>query len=171
MARQAGNLRLEGTIDGLTFYRMSGVYYVRTKSSLNKKRVLRDPHFERFRECSKVFGKASKLASQLYRLFPKEMKKHGVHGKLTGEFNLLFREGKTAEHAIEIMMKKYLKIEIVKEKKETDRPTIKANHPPLSNLFINVQGILLNKNSIRLPLAPIIQREKSKPICVIGKKD
>src|SRR5436309_392521 len=100
MARQAGNLKIIGTIDGITFYKMKGDYYARTKSSLDRKRILKDPSFQRFRECSKVFGKASKLASQLYKLFPKEMRKHGVYGKLTGEFNLLFREGKTSEEAV-----------------------------------------------------------------------
>jgi hypothetical protein len=145
MARQAGNLKLEGTIDSLTFYRMNGIYYVRTKSSLDRKRILRDPRFERFRQCSKVFGKASKLASELYRLFPKEMKKHGVHGKLTGEFNLLFREGKTSEQAVEIMMKKHLKVEIIKERKEMVTNTNYTIQPSLSNSFINEQGKLLNK--------------------------
>jgi hypothetical protein len=148
MARQAGNLKIIGTIDGITFYKMKGDYYARTKSSLDRKRILRDPSFERFRECSKVFGKASKLASQLYRLFPKEMRKHGVYGNLTGEFNLLFREGKTPEQAVEIMMRKYLKFKIVQEKKETERATIKSIQPLLSYSFINEQGMLLYKKQL-----------------------
>jgi hypothetical protein len=148
MARQAGNLRIVGTIDGITFYKMKGEYYARTKSSLDRKRILRDPSFQRFRECSKVFGRSSKLASQLYRLFPKEMRKHGVHGKLTGEFNLLFREGKTSEQAIDIMMRKYLKIHIIEEKKETERITIKSIQPLLSYSCINEQGMLLYKKQL-----------------------
>jgi hypothetical protein len=150
MAQQAGNLRLIGTIDGLTFYKMYGKYYVRTKSSLDKKRILRDPSFEQFRQCSKIFGKASKLAKELYHLFPKENRKHGVFGRLTGEFNLLFREGKTAEEAILLMLKKYLKIEVVKEKKEEIIVANKINQPSLSKSFINEQGIMLVKNQLTI---------------------
>jgi hypothetical protein len=154
MARQAGNLKIIGTIDGITFYKMKGDYYARTKSSLDRKRILRDPRFERFRECSKVFGRASKLASQLYRLFPKEMRKHGVYGKLTGEFNLLFREGKTLEQAVEIMMRKYLKVVVIKEKKQINNPTINSVFSSLSNSYINNKGVLLNKNALASPSLP-----------------
>jgi hypothetical protein len=166
MARQAGNLRLVGTIDGITFYKMKGDYYARTKSSLDRKRILRDPSFQRFRECSKVFGKASKLASQLYRLFPKEMRKHGVHGKLTGELNLLFREGKTSEQAIEIMLKKYLNVVVIKEEKKKELPTIKAGNPILSNSFINDQRIQIDKEQSSI-LDKILYPNSQKPIPLI----
>jgi hypothetical protein len=154
MARQAGNLRIVGTIDGITFYKMKGEYYARTKSSLDRKRILRDPRFQRFRECSKVFGRASKLASQLYKLFPKEQRKHGVYGKLTGELNLLFREGKTSEQAVEILMRKYLHVKIVNEKKQINKPTINSTLSSLSNSFINNEGVLLNKNALASPSLP-----------------
>jgi hypothetical protein len=166
MARQAGNLKIIGTIDGITFYKMKGDYYARTKSSLDRKRILRDPSFQRFRECSKVFGKASKLASQLYHLFPKEMRKHGVYGKLTGEFNLLFREGKTSDQAIEIMMKKYLKVVVVKEKKETERKTIKSIQPLLSYSCINEQGMLLYKKQLILNCKSDIQASISPHLII-----
>jgi hypothetical protein len=38
MARQAGNIFIEGIIDDLSFYRMDGKYYVRLKSSLTGKK-------------------------------------------------------------------------------------------------------------------------------------
>jgi hypothetical protein len=166
MARQAGNLRIVGTIDGITFYKMKGEYYARTKSSLDRKRILRDPRFQRFRECSKVFGRASKLASQLYRLFPKEMRKHGVYGKLTGEFNLLFREGKTSEQAIEIMLRKYLKVLVVKEVKRKELPTIKADNSVLSNSFINDQAIQIDKEQSSI-LEKILYPNSQIPILLI----
>jgi hypothetical protein len=161
MPRQIGAIKIVGTIDGVTYYIMDGVHYVRRKSSLDRKRILRDPKFQRFRECSKVFGKASKLASQFYRLFPKEQRMHGVYGKLTGEFNLLFREGKTSEQAVKIMMRKYLKVVVVKVGKKKELPTIIADNSPLSNSFINKEGELLNKehsflipSSFEIPCSP-----------------
>ena len=148
MPQQIGAIKIVGTIDDVTYYIMKGVHYARRKSSLDRKRILRDPHFERFRQCAKVFGKASKLASELYRLFPKERKKHGVYGKLTGEFNLLFREGKTSEQAVEVMMKKYLEVKMIEEKKEL--ATNNTFQPPLSNSFINEREMLFNRNSFDL---------------------
>lgn len=163
MAKQIGAIKIVGTIDGVTFYIMQGVHYARRKSSLDRKRIIRDPRFQRFRECSKVFGRASKLASQLYRLLPKELRKHGVHGKLTGEFNLLFREGKVSEEAVEIMMKKYLNVEIEKEFKKKELPTFTAGNLYLSNSFINEQGILLYKNILESLSLPEIPAYNLKP--------
>ena len=162
MPRQTGLIKIVGTIDGVTYYIMKGEHYARRKSSLDRKRILRDPHFERFRECSKLFGRASKLASQLYKLFPKEMRKHGVYGKLTGEFNLLFREGKTSEEAVEIMMKKYLKVEMVKEDKKKELPTTLAGNPLLSNSYINVEGLHLNREQPVITNKPSILIPNSK---------
>lgn len=105
MARQAGPLYFTGTIDSLTFYKMDGEYYARKKSCLDKKRFYRDPAFARSRQSATAFGGASKLASAIYRHLPKEARKKGVIGKLTGQVGHLLREGKSPEEVKVILLK------------------------------------------------------------------
>ena len=67
MARQTGILPLTGTIGGITFYRMQGAYYARSKSSLDKKRIYRDKAFTRTLQNARWFGRAVTLAREVYR--------------------------------------------------------------------------------------------------------
>lgn len=67
MARQTGILPLTGTIGGITFYRMQGAYYARSKSSLDKKRIYRDKAFTRTLQNARWFGKAVEIAREVYR--------------------------------------------------------------------------------------------------------
>src|SRR3954466_7420376 len=67
MARQTGILPLTGTIGGITFYRMQGEYYARGKSSLDKKRIYRDKAFTRTLQNARWFGKAVRIAREVYR--------------------------------------------------------------------------------------------------------
>ena len=50
MARQKSVLKVQGTLDELTFYQKKGRHYVRRKSSLDGSRILTDPKFLRTRE-------------------------------------------------------------------------------------------------------------------------
>ena len=72
MARQAGNIFIEGIIDDLSFYRMDGKYYVRMKSSLTGVRFWKAKAFERSRESCRRFSKGNKLASKLYGMIEEE---------------------------------------------------------------------------------------------------
>lgn len=69
MAKQAGILHLTGTLGEITFFEQDGHYYARRKSSLDKKRILTDPQFERTRENSSEFGMASRGYSLLRQAF------------------------------------------------------------------------------------------------------
>jgi hypothetical protein len=108
MARQAGPIKIEGTIGNLCFYRMDGAFYVRQKSSLSRKRVLRDPEFARSRVAAGRFGVAVKLASSVYRRLPKVEKGHGVIGRLTAIANKLLCAGLDRETALLQMEQDYL---------------------------------------------------------------
>lgn len=66
MAKQIGLLKITGTIDGICFYRMDGVYYAREKSSLSAERVKHDPAFAETMRSAKRMGSASGIASVLY---------------------------------------------------------------------------------------------------------
>lgn len=57
MARLKSLLKIEGTIDGMTFYRNSaGEYLVKKKSEISKSRIENDPAFIRTRENGQEFG-------------------------------------------------------------------------------------------------------------------
>jgi len=108
MARQSGHIKLEGTIGGLCFYRLEGAYYVRRKSSLSRKRVLKDPCFARSRAAAERFGTAVKLAAQVYRRLRPEDKGHGVIGRVTAAANGLLCAGHEREAVLLLLEKQYL---------------------------------------------------------------
>jgi hypothetical protein len=77
MAKQVGDIIIIGTIDDITFYVMEGKGYARKKSRLTGKRVKKDPKFKRTMQSAHRLGRASQLASKVYRSLPKE--RVGVH--------------------------------------------------------------------------------------------
>lgn len=60
MAKNNSFIKLDGTLDGLTFYRANGENFVRTKSRISKKRIMNDNAFKRTRENMREFGGAAK---------------------------------------------------------------------------------------------------------------
>ncbi len=56
MAKSNGILKIEGTIEDLTFYKKDGVNYVRRKGGIPKDRIMNDPAFARTRENGSEFG-------------------------------------------------------------------------------------------------------------------
>jgi hypothetical protein len=101
MAKQCGPTPVVGTIGGLTYYQMMGVFYVRSRTSLNRKRIKRDPAFARFRANGQLFGQASRIASRLYRLLPKQERQHGRFGLLTIEVKKYLEQGYTVEQLLQ----------------------------------------------------------------------
>ena len=69
MARNTSFIRLEGTLDGLTFYRKDGDNVVKTKSSVSKNRIMNDPVYKRTRENMTEFGGASKVGKTFRNAF------------------------------------------------------------------------------------------------------
>jgi hypothetical protein len=104
MAKQAGELFIEGTIDDLTFYKMDGKYYLRMKSSLTGKKFWRNKAFERSRASCKRFSEGNKLASKLYRMIEKEKKFYTLFCFLKKRAILLLKEGKNLTEAEEVLM-------------------------------------------------------------------
>jgi hypothetical protein len=99
MAKQTGIFKIIGTIGDITFYEMDGEFYARKKSSLDGKRVKKDPKFKRTMEEAIEFGKASAATRAVYWALPEEMRVHGFYGILTGRMRKLMRAGKTANEA------------------------------------------------------------------------
>jgi len=108
MAKQVGILKITGTVCGLTFYKLDGQYYVRQKTSLNRKRVMRDRRFARSRECMSRFGQASQIAGQVYRKLPAREKQPGLFGRMTGRANRMLFAGASPEMVLQELIDAYL---------------------------------------------------------------
>lgn len=66
MAKLGGILKIEGTLDNMTFYKTKDGHLVRTKGGVSKERIQNDPAFARTRENGSEFG-ASASAGKLLR--------------------------------------------------------------------------------------------------------
>ncbi|CAM3545096.1 hypothetical protein FLGE108171_02150 [Flavobacterium gelidilacus] len=68
MARSNGLIKIEGTVEDLTFYQKNGKSFVRKKGGVSRERILNDPNYVRTRENMSEFshsgsaGKILKLA-------------------------------------------------------------------------------------------------------------
>lgn len=66
MAKLKSLLKIEGTLDGMTFFKKDGRYWVKTKGGIEKERLLTDPAFARTRENNQEFGEVAK-ANKFFR--------------------------------------------------------------------------------------------------------
>jgi hypothetical protein len=75
MARQRGILRIEGTMSGMTFYKMGNAYFIKAQREISRDRILHDPKFKRVMENANEFGSAAN-AGKLLRDTVKRMMKN-----------------------------------------------------------------------------------------------
>lgn len=108
MARQRGILKLSGTLGGMTFYKLGCKYYVRRKSSLDRRRVCQDPAFARSRASSRRFGLASMLAGHIYRNLSANRKRYCTIGKLTAAAVRLLQLGYSLSVTGTLLFNRYL---------------------------------------------------------------
>ena len=59
MARLKGILKIEGTLDELTFYKTQDGHLVKTKGGVSADRIANDPNFQRTRENGSEFGSSA----------------------------------------------------------------------------------------------------------------
>lgn len=107
MAIQIGEIKITGTIDGLSFYKMYGNYFVREKSSLNGKRFWKDKAFEGSRRSCSLLARASSFASLYYRSYPKQGQRKGLFNEMTGRVKLWLSKGIKEEEALELLKEHY----------------------------------------------------------------
>jgi hypothetical protein len=118
MAKQSGEVFIEGTIDDLTFYKMDGLYYVRMKSSLSSKQFWKGKAFERSRESCKRFSEGNKLASRLYRIVEEEKRNYKLFCFLKKRAIQLLKEGKSLIQAQKVLMDYLLAFGYVEKSEE-----------------------------------------------------
>jgi len=96
MAKNNSFIRLEGTLDGLTFYRKDGENFVKTKSSVSKNRIMNDPAFRRTRENMQEFSGAARAGKAFRSAFGSVIKLMGdtyISGRLTALMKRINRLG------------------------------------------------------------------------------
>jgi hypothetical protein len=69
MAKQRGILKVEGTLDDITFYKSKDGYLVREKGGVPAERIATDPAFIRTRENQSEFSRAAKAGKLLRTAF------------------------------------------------------------------------------------------------------
>ncbi len=67
MAKNKSILKIEGSLDGMTFYKTATGHFVRTKGGISKDKIMRDPAFARTRENMQEFAHVTKSSSFLRR--------------------------------------------------------------------------------------------------------
>ena len=159
MAKQAGPLYFTGSIDDITFYKMDGQYYARKKSSLDRKRFRTDPRFKRSRASAQKFGEASKLASEIYWLLPKDQRGKGVIGKLTSQVGKLLNEGKNAKQIIEHFKQLYWPV-IAKPAPQPQSNEAATVPKTLSNWSVTAMGRLKGERSELILNANLLQESQ-----------
>jgi len=95
MARLKGIIKLQGTLDDLTFYKTKDGNLVKTKSSISKDRIATDPAFIRTRENGVEFGSAAS-AGKLLRVAVKNLLATS-NNKLTSRVTKLMMLLRTAD--------------------------------------------------------------------------
>ncbi|NII25240.1 hypothetical protein HB364_09120 [Pseudoflavitalea sp. X16] len=110
MAKQiAGLCRFEGTLHGITFYKMDGQYYARAQSSLTSERVKTSWEFKETMIFARLLTRASKIGSQIYKALPPGWRQFWMYRSFTGEaFTLLKENPYTDEHVKQLLWKCYV---------------------------------------------------------------
>lgn len=86
MAQQKGIIKIEGTLDTLTFYKSQDGHLVRTKGGVSGERIATDPVFARTRENGQEFAnaaKAGKLVRDTFRVMMLTASDNRVTARLT----------------------------------------------------------------------------------------
>jgi hypothetical protein len=108
MAKVYAPFPMTRTMCDLTFYMMDGVNYVRKKSSLTRKRVLKSPNFRKTRFYAGLMSQASKIGSVIYQALPPDWRQAWMYRAFTGEAMQILKEGRTVEETTRLMWERYV---------------------------------------------------------------
>lgn len=110
MAKQAGEIKIIGTLDDLTFYKMGEGFYVRLKSSLKSKAYWTSKVFAGSRRSGTRFGKGNQLASFVYNSLPLQRQYYPLFCGLKTLAISLLKQGKGDVEVIRTL-RKYVGLE------------------------------------------------------------
>lgn len=134
MAQQCGPLFLECTWDDLTFYKMDGKYYARSKSRLTRNRVLTHPDFAMTMAYARLLATASKIAASIYSDLPINWRQYWMFRSFTGEALTMMDAGATPQQAYDYLWVTYVQYWVLYQHAtgiplQTGRKTPKPRRP------------------------------------------
>ena len=101
-------ISISGTVGNVCIYEVDGQLYMRSKSSLTRKRVLKSKAFEKTRRYASDMGKAARLGSTIYWDLPPAQRNRSVYQAITGMAASLLYKGMSEEEVQNIVKKKYV---------------------------------------------------------------
>jgi len=97
-----------GTYGDVCIYRWQGAYFMRAKSSLTRKRVLKDKEFAGTRKHASDMGLASRIGSMIYKALPAGIRGRWIYRSITGEAASLLYKGMNEEEVKYELWVKYI---------------------------------------------------------------
>ena len=97
MARQKSIIKLQGTLQGINFYKREGEFLARENTGPDRERILKDPKFKRTRENMNEFGAAAFLGKELrsgWTALFKQMGDSRMSARLTGVMRKIINAGR-----------------------------------------------------------------------------
>lgn len=107
MAKQAGIIKLKGTIDDLSFYKTADGHIARLKGGVDGKRIANDPAFQRTRENGMEFGRAAqggKLVRNSIQSLLQQAKDKRVVSRLTTALLAILKTDSTSVRGMRNLM-------------------------------------------------------------------
>jgi hypothetical protein len=109
MARFEGIIIDKELAKTICIYKMGGEIFIRTKSSLSRKRVLKSKAFKKTRQYASDLAKASRIGSEIYQEIRNRKRDRSLYQAITGEAASLLYEGVKEEEVVEKLRRKWLK--------------------------------------------------------------
>lgn len=144
MAIVSEKLHVTGTIGEVTFYQWEDRIFQRKKSSLTRARVLKDKAFAGLRKHAGDMGRASRIASEVYRSLPADIKGRWVFRAIAGHAASLFYQGKSEQQVRDALTKKYVLVPMVGSKSIISSKL--RSKKPTSGLVTTISSKTANKN-------------------------
>ena len=98
MAKLKGILKIEGTLDELTFYKTQDGHLVKTKGGVSADRIANDPNFQRTRENGSEFGRAG-TAGKVLRNAVRNLMMNAADNRVTSRLTQIMTQIKNYDVA------------------------------------------------------------------------
>lgn len=98
MAKLKGILKIEGTLDELTFYKTQDGHLVKTKGGVSADRIANDPNFQRTRENGSEFG-SSATAGKVLRNAVRNLMMNAADNRVTSRLTQIMTQIKNYDVA------------------------------------------------------------------------
>lgn len=118
MAEVFAPFPIQRTMCNLTFYMIEGRNFVRTKSSLTRRKVLYSPQFKNTRHFAGLMAKASKIGSFVFNALPQYWRQGWMYRSFTGEAFRMLKEGKKEQEIQQVLWERYVKEVVSRQPKE-----------------------------------------------------